>query len=224
LPSKQRGLALSPVLFIASVTLSLCGSRLYGDVIAIQQAQTTASAGSAPTQTSATLTQPGTATTSATDGFATSTATVVVTGASVAFTFQQSLPSGDHTSGSGFAEFTAGASQLYTITDPTPTTSDTTGTATFSWDVTLTDMTTGVTFYDTKNGGASSGYLTAGDTYDYSANSSVITLSIDPSLLYDPALSVTTATAVPENPAPLVPGVIGAFVFLKRLRRRRSDS
>lgn len=214
--SRSRGVVITAIVFsvVVLVCLPANAAPIAGPFV---QGQATATVGlvSPTTNPSAVYTTPGTATATNTDGSSTSTTTAVFTLTSGSFNFNQSVSDPDATSGSAYGDFIASVSfNFYTINDGGAScTSCTFDTVTA--DTTLTDLRTNQVLYDSMNGGSTSGSLIVGDEYQFSANASLVTTP-DPLLTYGPSLNLSSSTSVPEDPAPLVPVILGAFVLLRR--------
>jgi hypothetical protein len=183
--------------------------------------QVTASAGFAGSPDSSNITPPqntGTATQS--DGTATSTTVGTFSTSGFAFSFTQGFPDDDQTAGTAYADFIAGPQTSYALTDPDPFFSDNVPPdSTFSVDLSLFDISTETFLYDTAKGGNLTGELTSGDEYELAANAQLQTIS-DPTLTYNPSVAFTPAITTPENPAPLIPLLLGGLALLRgRLRR-----
>lgn len=182
------------------------------------QVSASAGFGGLPQQNSASG-SPSSATATASDGNAVSTTSGSFASTGFSFTFMQSFMDPDTSSGSAYADFTVNSASSYTITDPAAVTTDT-DFDTFGYEATLTDLTSSTTLYTTGDGSLS-GNLTVGDNYQFMSNASMQTLS-DPMLSYTPSIAFgdPMMSSAPEDPAPLVPIVLGSLALLrKRLRR-----
>lgn len=140
------------------------------------------------------------------------------------FSFSQRFKTQYVAEGTGTLYFEATSVGNYSIADPAPTV---TGSIPYSFsnDTTLIDTTTGVTLYDTQSdSGQTSGSLVVGDSYEFMSTASIYSES-DPALSYDPTISfssTTGLTAAPEDPAPMIPVVLGALALLRNRLRRNS--
>lgn len=189
--------------------------------------QLTASTGLPPpgvTNTSNVSPPQSTGTATETDGNATSTTNGIFSTSGFSFGFTQTFPDFDYTAGTGEATFMAGSGTLYMITDPKPSFTDNTPPDTdYSVDTSLYDMTTETYLYDTVKGGSLTGELTSGNEYEFSANAWMQTQT-DPTLTYTPSLAFTAVSTAPENPAPMIPVLLGGLALLRgRLRRFASS-
>lgn len=182
--------------------------------------QVSASAGfGSQTQQNSASGLPSTAMATASDSNAISTTNGSFASTGFSFTFTQSFADPDGTSGSGYADFTVNSATSYTITDPAASTTDT-DFDTVAYTATLTDLTSNTTVYTTADGSAT-GNLIVGNSYQFKADASMQTIA-DPTLSYTPSIAFGSplTSSAPEDPAPMIPILLGGLALLRNSLRR----